>query len=197
MLASSSQIYNELNRTRPDLLHELNEKWVFFRAQDYETDGTPLVINVPGDKLIFQYSRLPVTGFRNEGRNETLPLVSEKRLEAMYAIEDLAWKNCFPLPNQKGDIAFINNMCLMHGREAFDHDDQGNALPSRRHLVKLMLRDPELTWEVPDSLNWLSERIYGPNQDDGGRIEKWHLSIDSEDLPDKRLWVGSGTFANG
>lgn len=161
-------------------------------------DGTPLVTNAAGDKLVFQFSRLPITGFRSEGANPTLPPPTPKRLEAMTLVEELAWRHCLALPGQPGDIAFINNLCLMHARSAFDLDVEGNPLPSKRHLVKLMLRDPELTWNLPESLSWYSERTYGPNKDDGGRTEKWQLSISSdESLPDGHVWAGSGGMSNG
>lgn len=86
----------------------------------------------------------------------------------------------------------------MHARSAFDLDAENNPLPSKRHLVKLMLQDPELAWSLPDSLGWYAKRVYGSNQDDGGRAEKWHLSIGSdESLPDGRIWAGSGSLTNG
>lgn len=49
----------------------------------------------------------------------------------------------------------------MHARSAFDLDEEGNPLPSKRHLVKLMLQDPELTWDLPESLSWYSKRVFG------------------------------------
>ncbi|KAI0597496.1 hypothetical protein F4775DRAFT_255975 [Biscogniauxia sp. FL1348] len=198
MIASSSQIYNELAATRPDLLQELMKKWVFYDSHDYYTDGTPLINNTSGDKLVFQYSRLPITGFRNEAPNPTLPAPTQKRLEAMDYIEELAWKHGFALPRQKGDIAYINNLCIMHGRNAFDLDEEGNPLPSKRHLVKMMLRDPALRWELPEYLNWYSQRVFGPNREDGSRVEKWQLSLTpDQSLPNGRIWVGTGTFNNG
>lgn len=116
----------------------------------------------------------------------------------MNLIEDMAWKNGLALPCQAGDIAFINNLCMLHARTAFDLDGDGNALLSNRHLVKLMLRDPELAWELPGSLKWLPERIYGPNQGDGTRTENWQLSIEIGDsLPDGHIWAGTGNYANG
>ncbi|KAJ3541802.1 hypothetical protein NM208_g4434 [Fusarium decemcellulare] len=198
MIVSSCHLYNEFAETRPDLLRELGENWVSFPSQDYYTDGTPLITNAPGDKLVFQYSRLPITGFRNKGANPTIPAPTQKRLEAMTLVEDLAWKNAFPLPTKRGDIAYINNFCIMHARNSFDLDAEGKPLPSRRHLVKMMFKDPELTWDLPESLSWYSQRVYGPNRDDGGRKEKWQLSIASdESLPDGRIWAGSGSFNNG
>ncbi|KAM5343253.1 hypothetical protein ACJ41O_014219 [Fusarium nematophilum] len=197
MIVSSSHLYNELARTRPDLLRELGENWVSFPSQDYYTDGTPLVTNAPGNKLVFQYSRLPITGFRNKGANTTIPPPTQRRLEAMTLVEDLAWKHAFPLPGKPGDMAYINNFCLMHARNSFDLDDGGKPLPSKRHLVKMMLQDGEMTWELPESLAWYSERVYGANREGGGRVERWQVSIGDEKLPDGRIWAGSGSFNNG
>ncbi|KAK3328687.1 hypothetical protein B0T19DRAFT_442576 [Cercophora scortea] len=203
MIVSSSQIYNELAQIRPDLLQELAKNWAFFHSQDYETDGSPLITNVPGDndndKLVFQYSRLPVTGFRNTGANSSLPTPTPTRLEAMALVEVLAWKHALALPRESGDIAFINNLCLMHGRTPFDLDAAGNPLPSRRHLAKLMLRDPERTWDLPETLGWYAERVYGPNREDGRREETWLMKVgaDKEGRPDGNIWAGAGGHSNG
>lgn len=141
---------------------------------------------------MFQFSRLPITGFRNSGPNPTLPPPTRERLEAMAMLEEIAWKNAFALPRQPGDIAFINNLCLMHARNAFDLDTDGNPLPSKRHLVKMMLQDPDLMWELPESLSWYRNQIYGSNRPNGGRTEKWVLTPE-----DGKVWAGEGSYANG
>ncbi|KAF3912455.1 hypothetical protein ABW20_dc0103813 [Dactylellina cionopaga] len=175
LLASSSQAYNELAASRPDLLHELVQKWAFFHSQNYQLDGTPLLNNAPGDKLVFNYSRIPVTGFRTEGPNPTLPPPSEKRLEAMDLINKIMTKNAFAPPRERGDILYFNNLCLMHARNAFDLDETGKPLPSKRHLIKLVLRDPELKWDMPEYLKSLDKHVYEGNRDDGSRVERWQL----------------------
>jgi hypothetical protein len=108
----------------------------------------------------------------------------------MAYVEELAWKHVFTLPRQPGDIAYINNVCLMHARSAFDLDAEGNPLPSKRHLVKLMLQDPEMTWELPGHLEWYSKRLYGPNREGGTKEEVWQLTVKDERLPDGRIWAG-------
>ena len=112
------------------------------------------------------------------------------------------------LPWQRGDAVFINNLCTMHARTAFDLDAQGHARSSKRHLFKLMLRDPELAWDLPESLSWYSEKVYGPNQDNGARMEKWLLTSGSsspnDDEESRCSYCGSSdcqgecrAFANG
>lgn len=63
-------------------------------SQDYDTGGTPLISNVTGNKLVSQFSRLSVTGFRTEGGNATMPPVTLARLEAMSLI--VRWPGAFP-----------------------------------------------------------------------------------------------------
>jgi hypothetical protein len=116
----------------------------------------------------------------------------------MAMLEQLAWKNAFPLPRQRGDIAFINNLCMMHARSAFDVDAQGHPMRSRRHLVKLMLRDPELAWDLPPSFDWYQQQIYGPNRDNGEREETWQLSLkQTGKAAGERIWAGKGALSNG
>lgn len=116
----------------------------------------------------------------------------------MEMLESLAWEHGLQLPRQRGDIAYLNNFCLMHARNAFDMDVEGNPLPSKRHLIKLVLQDPELMWKTPKSLSWMSEHLFGANTEDGQRVEKWQLSIKpDESLPDGMIWVASGTEMNG
>ena len=89
-------------------------------------------------------------------------------------------------------MAFINNLCLMHARREFDVDEvSGESLESKRHLVKLMLRDEELSWKLPQSWDWCRERIYGENGGVGGRSERWELS------PNKLVMAGKGSYNNG
>ncbi len=77
-------------------------------------------------------------------------------------------------------------------------DLAGNPLPSKRHLVKLVLQDPELMWKIPDSLGWISEQLFGVNTEDGQRVEKWQLSIKPDkENPDSMIWVASGGTMNG
>lgn len=167
-------------------------------TQDYTAEGAPLVTNLEGDKLVFQFSRLPVTGYGQHGPNATIPSPTARRLEAISMIEELAWEHCFQLPGKRGDIAFINNLTVMHARSAFDLDAEGKPLPSKRHLVKLMLQDPELTWGLPGALAGISNRVYGPNRPEGGRDEKWQLTVDSnDDLSGGHVWAGNGGMSNG
>lgn len=112
----------------------------------------------------------------------------------MDMIEEIARKHSLPLNSKRGDIAYINNLCIMHARDPFDLDSKGNSLPSKRHLIKMMLKDPELSWDLPESLSWYPELVFGSNQGSGDRVETWQLKAPfvDEAVVDNGIWVGSG-----
>lgn len=58
-------------------------------AQDFNTEGALLVMNVTGDKHIFHYSRLSITEFRKHGPDSTMSSPTAKRLESMFMVEEL------------------------------------------------------------------------------------------------------------
>tara|TARA_R110002003_G_scaffold9_14_gene467 strand:- start:5072 stop:5410 length:339 start_codon:yes stop_codon:yes gene_type:complete len=75
-----------------------------------------------------------------------MPVVSDKQLHAMHAVEALAKRFCTKLDRKQGDIQFINNLSIMHARAAYNGS---SGRPSTRHLLRMFLRDPEYAWEKP------------------------------------------------
>jgi len=67
---------------------------------------------------------------------------------------------------EPGDIRFINNLGLLHGREAF-HDEQDR----KRHLVRLWLRNETEAWPLPPALRLAWARVF----DDTERQEIWEI----------------------
>jgi hypothetical protein len=112
-----------------------------------------------------------VTGFAAAKRDAALPAITPAQLEAIDAVHFMSAQNAVPLPLGKGDIAFINDMAILHAREAFD--EGGSHL--QRHLLKLYLRDPEQNWPVPSTELQQWNKIYGPNRPDGSRNESWYV----------------------
>lgn len=75
-----------------------------------------------------------------------MPKVSDKQLYAMHVIQDLAAQFSTKLDRKQGDIQFLNNLSIMHAREAY-HGANGKA--SSRHLLRMFLRDPDRAWQKP------------------------------------------------
>lgn len=129
------------------------------------------------------YSRYPITGFGGRSRNPLLPPLTELQVEAMNTIHFLSEKNAICLPNEEGDILYLNNMSIIHAREALRSKVDGKPVLSGRHRLKLFLRDPKRAWSIPDKLKVVWERLYGPNQPDGTRVEKWLLDVKGVENP--------------
>ncbi|KAL4916767.1 hypothetical protein BDW62DRAFT_211736 [Aspergillus aurantiobrunneus] len=157
-LSSSWQVYNELARTRPDLVHTLAEQWV--TEQGKEVVSRPLLYHQPEqvgapERLIIQYARRNFTGYWGKPRATTLPPITEAQAEALDALHYLAEKFAVSLDFHKGDIQVVNNLSIFHARAGFTDSEQ-----TRRHLVRLWLRDPELAWETPEGLKSRWQQVY-------------------------------------
>ncbi|KAH8654984.1 hypothetical protein BGZ60DRAFT_418179 [Tricladium varicosporioides] len=161
-LASSWRVYNELARTRPDIIRTLSEDWAFDGygnpAKPYT--NRPLLFYSPKqglspERLIIQYARRSFTGFLHLPRSQDIPPITEEQAEALDALHFLAERFSLTLDFQKGDIQFINNLALFHARDGFV-DELGNE----RHLLRLWLRDSELAWETPVPLQERWDELY-------------------------------------
>ena len=126
-----------------------------------------------------------MTGFGGRKRNATLPAPTQAQIEALDAVQYMSAANAMPLPMRQGDMAFINDMAILHARERFSE----GGVPLRRHLLKLYLRDPEQDWPIPSTAYAAWLKMYGPNRDDGSRVEVWCHQYKTGD---ERDWLTNG-----
>ncbi|KAH6662143.1 hypothetical protein B0J14DRAFT_496316 [Halenospora varia] len=187
LLASSWQVYNELAATRPDLICTLSEEWVYDDYARNPPDHLPLFA-YHDNKLIVHCSRYPLTGFGSWIRNPDLPAVTEKQLEALDAVHFTAQRNAIKLPNQVGDIVYINNKAMLHGRNAMAKRDNEGEL-SKRHRMKFWLRDPKRAWKLPSSLDGVDDKVFGANRPDGSRVETLLLRPELEGVKTTRWYI--------
>lgn len=122
-----------------------------------------------GQGALLRLSRHKVAGFGKKQRNPALPPLTEAQVDALNTVQVLATANAVPLPMAKGDMIFVNDMAVMHGREGYSDGDA----PVKRHLLKFHLRDPEQDWPIPDGVKEYWKWRYGPNREDGSRAETW------------------------
>lgn len=130
------------------------------RALLYYTDG----------KIIMNFSRRLLTGHTLlEPRSPNIPNLTEAQAEALDAVHFIAIKNQKKLSMEEGDMRFINNMGLLHGRDAFfDHD--GSKL-SKRHLLRLWLHNEDKMWKLPSALQIAWDRVFADNE----RVGRWDV----------------------
>ncbi|KAJ4399032.1 hypothetical protein N0V91_009728 [Didymella pomorum] len=148
-VASFWRIYNELLRTEPEVLETMAEAdWPFELKQKDQAPYLELgpTLFFSRGKPICQLVKAPLLGSPRIQRDPGMPKVSDKQMYAMHVIQDLATRFSAQLDRKPGDIQFINNLSIMHAREAY----QGaNGKASTRHLLRMFLRDPENAWEKP------------------------------------------------
>ena len=140
---------------------------------------TPLLFT-DGEKVMFSFSRYPVCGFKGNTRNPSLPPPTEAQLIALDAVHFLAEKHSMALPTRTGDILYLNNMSMLHAREPFENQD-AQEIGARRHMLKMQLRDPRRTWNLPDNLANLWRSLFAPNREDGGKDEKFIITPGQDD----------------
>ncbi|KAL0959090.1 hypothetical protein HGRIS_014388 [Hohenbuehelia grisea] len=161
-MSSCGRIYNELAATRPDLIKVLSEPWPLDSfGGDPGYVMRPLLFIEDGEHAVIQYSRRKFTGYGAQKRSPHIPPITEAQAEALDALHFLAEKFSLGIQGQKGDIQYINNVGLVHAREAFRDDSE-----HIRHLIRLWLRDDELAWKTPKALQRSWSKLYSVPADD-------------------------------
>ncbi|KAF9698185.1 hypothetical protein EKO04_003841 [Ascochyta lentis] len=148
-VASFWKIYNELLQTEPDVLETMADSdWPFELKQKDQAPYLELgpTLFFSRGKPICQLVKAPLLGSPRIQRDPSMPKVSGRQMHAMQVVQDLAKRFSTRLDREQGDIQFINNLSIMHAREAY----QGtNGKASTRHLLRMFLRDPENAWNKP------------------------------------------------
>ncbi|KAJ3530740.1 hypothetical protein NMY22_g8441 [Coprinellus aureogranulatus] len=153
-ISSGGRVYNELAKTRPDLVRTLAEEWPldsFGGDPPYTTRPLLYTVQHNGEpKIVFQYSRRHFTGYGPQKRSPGTPPITEAQAEALDAIHFLAEKYSLGLNFQKGDIQYINSLGLLHARDGFRDSEEKT----------LWLRNDELAWPTPGPLQRIWTRLY-------------------------------------
>ncbi|KAK0714703.1 hypothetical protein B0H67DRAFT_489444 [Lasiosphaeris hirsuta] len=158
-LASSAKIYNEIARTRPDVLHVLaSDDWPFDEFWNGEYHTRPIMHLFGPHGPGFQFSRRPLTGAHFSPHHPDVPAMTEAQAEALDMVYFLAKEHAVEIALRKGDIQIFNNFAMLHARSSFTDD-----ATARRHMLRLWLRNEDLRWPTPRPLERLSWECYGDN----------------------------------
>lgn len=141
-ILSAVSIYNEIARTRPDLLSVLCQNFNNIRAPwEPKVDGPTYqipIFNIYQGHFACRYLR----NFIHYAQQvEGAPTLTDIQLEALDLVDSLCNdpRFCLDIEFQPGDIQFINNFVTLHGRAAYVDHEQPHL---RRHLLRLWLSSP-------------------------------------------------------
>ncbi|PSR85692.1 hypothetical protein BD289DRAFT_354084, partial [Coniella lustricola] len=156
-VSSAAAIFADLEESFPkELATLMSEDWpVQLSAKPARFARLPLIAKHNGRVIIsVDPGRLglhPATAALRGGDC----MLSEDQLRALSTLAQLADEHAVSIAARPGDMLFINNFALLHKRDAYTDAD------TRRHLVRLWLRNPELSWEIPDNMKEPWKAAYG------------------------------------
>jgi len=141
-IASSTAVYNELLRRRPDLVPRLFAPFYFDR-NDEQAPGEPAFYGLP--ILRDQQGRVAMfyIGWYIDGaqRHAEAPRLGADEREAMRLIEEIAGSEefCLEMDFRPGDLQLVSNRCILHARTGYRDADEPEK---KRHLLRLWLALP-------------------------------------------------------
>jgi hypothetical protein len=148
-VANVVAIYNELVRTRPDLVEALYEPLPYDLRGEHEAGHSPFylfpVFTEHSERLFVRF--IPAY-IRASQRHPEAPRVSPTTLEALDTVSAMARDPRFNVYMDlgPGEMQFINNYHVLHGRTSYEDDPEHGY---KRHLKRLWLATRYLK-ERPD-----------------------------------------------
>lgn len=138
-VANVVAIYNELMKTRPDLIAALYDKLPWDFRGEQPPGGDPFYIRTVftdhDDRL---FCRFIPQYIKASQRHATAPRLTPLQIEALDTVAEMARDPQFNvyMDLQPGEMQFINNYHVLHGRMEYEDDV---AAGQKRHLKRLWL----------------------------------------------------------
>jgi hypothetical protein len=142
-------IHNRLVRDRPDLAAALYDQFPYdFRGEQAEGGSPYYLVPVFTEWEGRLFVRCIPPYIWASQRHPDAPRLTELQQEALHAVVAMADDpaNHVLMELRPGDIQFINNYHVMHGRTAYDDDASTGRI---RHLKRLWLETTVLTSRPP------------------------------------------------
>lgn len=119
-----------------------------------------------GGHIIFNVIQRGLKNANYNSELKTSSALTHQQLEALDAVQRIAEKHQVVVRMQPGDFTFVNNLALLHSREAFE-DDANN----KRYNVRLWLKNEQLAWKLPRAMQLGNQHIFYNNDVE----EKWNV----------------------
>jgi hypothetical protein len=161
-VANVVAIYNELVKTRPDLVEALYEPLPYDLRGEQAPGASPYylfpVFTEHAERLFVRFIPAYV---RASQRHPEAPRLSTKALEALEVVSAMAREPRYNvyMDLEPGEMQFINNYHVLHGRTSYE-DDAAHGF--KRHLKRLWLATRYLK-DRPDRFRRRVQNHWGPN----------------------------------
>ena len=141
-LVSSTAIYNEIARSRPDLLEVLNQPFYYKRHNVDLGNESPYcrqpVFSFTEGRFACSFLRVLIDRAYASGEVEPMTDLQKESLDYLESTCERPEMQ-FRFYQQPGDMLFLNNWTTLHRRSEFiDHDDPAE----KRHLLRIWLSVP-------------------------------------------------------
>ncbi|KAJ1328879.1 TauD/TfdA family dioxygenase [Microdochium nivale] len=155
-LVSSEAIRGDLQESDPELLTTLKTAdWpVQVAGQRPPYVLAPLLQEHAG-RLVVALDPARI-GPHPAARAGLVPKLRPAQHDALAAVQKLARKHQLKIASHTGDMIYINNWSLLHGREEYD-DDASSA----RHVVRLWIHSTKLASQVPSEMQVAWDAAFG------------------------------------
>ncbi|MEO0983490.1 MAG: TauD/TfdA family dioxygenase [Pseudomonadota bacterium] len=162
-IANAVAVHNEMVETRPDLAEALYDPLPWDFRGEQAAGGQPYYMKAPFTAHGGHFFLLCVPQYiRASQRHPEAPRLTERQLEAITMLEDLARREDMNMAMElrRGEMQFIYNYHVFHGRTAYEDDPESGV---RRHLKRLWLSSRSLTdrperFELRTAPHWLANR---------------------------------------
>jgi hypothetical protein len=150
LIVSSTTVYNEVLRLRPDLMPVAHQNFCLDRRGEAPVGKAPWyagpLFNRVGEVLFCRYNR---TYIESAQRFDDVPRLSGQQVELLDLIDRLCAdpQLCLSMELQRGDMQFISNYTVLHSRTQYE---DGPDPAKRRYLLRLWL-DTGLFDDLPAS----------------------------------------------
>lgn len=163
ILASTANVYNKLAFTRPDVLATLaRPDWQFDPRSPHAIAGQRSLMFYHDNQIMLHFVREPLVGLGPDTRFQVQSTVTTEQMEALDNIELIARHDQLTLSLKPGDLTFVNNLNIIHSREAWEEED---GLPSR-YMVRMWLKNSALAWKLPEALHRGNSTVFDVPEDD-------------------------------
>jgi len=112
-----------------------------------------------------------LTGLDDVPRPDGVPSLTTKQQEALDLVQQMARTHQLSISTQPGDMTFVNNWAIAHGREAFEDSPE-----QTRYLVRLWLKNERLAWPLPPEIRLANDMVFY----DDALPDRWNIDIEND-----------------